>query len=72
MKRRTGFLTGIVAAAITFGTLTATMGPRHFNRHGGRCQNMENCDGNNETSNYQNRMWDDKGDDKSTSQEQNN
>lgn len=72
MKRRTRFLIGMVAAALTFGTLMATVGPRHFNHHGGRCHNMENCNGNNETSKHHNRIWDDKGDDKSSAQEQNN
>ncbi|MES2555357.1 MAG: hypothetical protein V4604_04350 [Bacteroidota bacterium] len=33
MKRRTAFITGVAAAAITFGSLMATIGPRHFGRH---------------------------------------
>ncbi len=34
MKRSTRFLIGLAAAAITYGSLTAFVGPRHF---GGRC-----------------------------------
>lgn len=33
MKRRSGFATVIVAALITFGSLFAIAGPRHFNQH---------------------------------------
>jgi len=33
MKKRTKVITGVAAAAITFGTLMATVGPRHFGRH---------------------------------------
>jgi len=33
MKRKTAFITGVAAAAITFGSLMATIGPRHFGRH---------------------------------------
>jgi hypothetical protein len=34
MRRRSGFLIGFAAAAITFGTLTATLGFKRFNRCG--------------------------------------
>lgn len=33
MKRRTRFIIGFAAAAITFGTLTATIGPARFYHH---------------------------------------
>ncbi|NTW23600.1 MAG: hypothetical protein HGA37_02780 [Lentimicrobium sp.] len=33
MKRRTRFIIGFAAAAITFGTLTATLGPARFHHH---------------------------------------
>lgn len=34
MERRNRFLIGFAAAAITFGSLMAFVGPRHFNHHG--------------------------------------
>lgn len=36
MKTKSNFIIGITAAALTFGTLMATLGPEHFNlnRHG--------------------------------------
>jgi len=33
MKKRTRFITGLAAAVITFGTLTATLGPARFHHH---------------------------------------
>ncbi|MCE3227241.1 MAG: hypothetical protein K0S32_1792 [Bacteroidetes bacterium] len=33
MKRGTRFLAGFAAAALTFGTLMATLGPQRFGRH---------------------------------------
>ena len=42
MKRRPKFLIVLAVAAITFGGLMKTIGPRHFN-HGG-CHQMENCE----------------------------
>jgi hypothetical protein len=33
MKRKPRFFIGFLAAAITFGTLMATIGPRHYRHH---------------------------------------
>jgi hypothetical protein len=33
MKRGTRFLTGFAAAALTFGSLMATLGPQRFGQH---------------------------------------
>lgn len=33
MKRGTRFLAGFAAAALTFGTLMATLGPQRFGKH---------------------------------------
>ncbi|HLP13240.1 MAG TPA: hypothetical protein VK177_14990 [Flavobacteriales bacterium] len=33
MKKRTHFLVGFLVAALTFGTLMATLGPQKFGRH---------------------------------------
>jgi hypothetical protein len=60
MKRKPRFFIGFLAAAITFGTLMATIGPRHFrhhSRHGGdqKCEQSEtkNIENKNiETKNY--------------------
>jgi hypothetical protein len=43
MYRKSGFLVGLAAAAITFGSLWFTLGPSHFN-HGHRSchQRIEN------------------------------
>ncbi|MGZ3884730.1 MAG: hypothetical protein ACXVP0_11475 [Bacteroidia bacterium] len=35
MRKGSRFLIGLAAAGLTFGTLTATLGPKHFNRHYG-------------------------------------
>ncbi|MDH4473875.1 MAG: hypothetical protein QE487_14815 [Fluviicola sp.] len=32
-RKRTAIITGVAAAAITFGSLMAKVGPRHFDRH---------------------------------------
>jgi hypothetical protein len=37
MKRKPRFFIGFIAAAITFGTLMATIGPRHFKHHSHHC-----------------------------------
>lgn len=37
MKRKPRFFIGFLAAAITFGTLMATFGPRHFRHHSHHC-----------------------------------
>jgi hypothetical protein len=37
MKRKPRFFIGFLAAAITFGTLMATIGPRHFKHHSHHC-----------------------------------
>lgn len=53
MKRRSRFLTGFTAAALTFGTLMLTLGPQKFGgnctRHGhhhGYCHNQPNAPAN--------------------------
>lgn len=33
MKRKPRFFIGFLAAAVTFGTLMATLGPRHYKHH---------------------------------------
>ena len=43
MNRKSKFLIGFAAAALTFGTLMATVGPKHFNHHGSSCYHNENC-----------------------------
>jgi hypothetical protein len=37
MKRKPRFFIGFLAAAITFGTLMATIGPRHFKNRSHHC-----------------------------------
>lgn len=37
MKRKPRFFIGFLAAAITFGTLMATIGPRHYKHHTHHC-----------------------------------
>ena len=37
MKRKPRFFIGFLAAAITFGTLMATIGPRHHKHHVHHC-----------------------------------
>jgi hypothetical protein len=37
MKRKPRFFIGFLAAAITFGTLMATIGPRHYKHHSHHC-----------------------------------
>ena len=51
MKRRKGFATVVITAAITFGTLFAFAGPRHFNRHhcGNHYQQCDKADANKST-----------------------
>jgi hypothetical protein len=39
MKRKPRFFIGFLAAAITFGTLMATIGPRHYRHHSHHCNN---------------------------------
>jgi len=41
MHRRSGFLVGLVTAAITFSCLWFTLGPAHFNRGHRMCHPME-------------------------------
>ena len=41
MKRKPRFFIGFLAAAITFGTLTATIGPRHFRHHSHHCYDKQ-------------------------------
>ena len=41
MYRRSRFLVGLAAAAITFASLWFTMGPEHFNRGHRMCHRME-------------------------------
>ncbi len=43
MYRRTRFLVGLAAAAITFGSLWFAVGPAHFNRGHRFCDRMDNC-----------------------------
>ena len=43
MYRRSRFLIGLIASAVTFGSLMATMGPDHFNRAWHHRHYMENC-----------------------------
>ena len=43
MYRRSRFLIGFLAAALTFGGLMATMGPEHFHRSLRWHHHMENC-----------------------------
>jgi len=38
MKRKSRFIIALIAAVLTFGTLRATLGPRHFHHHGNCCQ----------------------------------
>jgi len=53
MNRRNQFLTGAIAAILTFGTLTLTLGARHngnwahhgLRHHHGYGHNNDNCDG---------------------------
>jgi hypothetical protein len=42
MHRRTGFLTGLVVAVVTFGSLWFSLGPEHFNRGHKFCES-EHC-----------------------------
>ncbi|MCC6371303.1 MAG: hypothetical protein IT236_09890 [Bacteroidia bacterium] len=37
MKRKARFFTGLAAAALTFGSLMATLGPQRFNAHRHGC-----------------------------------
>jgi hypothetical protein len=37
MKHKPRFFIGFLAAAVTFGTLMATIGPRHFKHHSHHC-----------------------------------
>lgn len=39
MKRSTSILVTLLIAAITFGALRATLGPRHHNRHWAKHEN---------------------------------
>jgi hypothetical protein len=39
MKRKPRFFIGFLAAAITFGTLMATIGPRHYRHLSHHCKN---------------------------------
>jgi len=48
MYRRSRFLVGLAAAAITFGSLCFTMGSEHFNRGCRPCHKIENCGMNND------------------------
>jgi hypothetical protein len=43
MRRGSRFLIGLAAAGLTFGTLTATLGPRHYYHN--RCYSMNHCGG---------------------------
>ena len=43
MYRRSRFLIGLLAAALTFGGLMATMGPDHFHRAMRWHHHMDNC-----------------------------
>lgn len=43
MSRRSRFLVGLAAAAITFGSLFATLGPEKFNQCGKRAHQMHHC-----------------------------
>jgi hypothetical protein len=43
MYRRSRFLIGFLAAALTFGGLMATLGPEHFHRAWHRHHRMDNC-----------------------------
>lgn len=45
MKRKPRFFIGFLAATLTFGTLMATIGPRHFRHHSHHC--YDNQTGNN-------------------------
>ncbi len=53
MKRRTKFIIGFASAALTFGTLMATIGPRHHMRHRHCCeQTQENKEHKTTTPSY--------------------
>ena len=54
MNRKTRFLTGLAAAALSFGILYATLGPEHFNRGHRGCHRTENCCGHHEMKNCDN------------------
>ena len=43
MYRRSRFLVGLAAAAITFGSLWFSMGPEHFNRGHRLCERPDHC-----------------------------
>ena len=43
MHRRSNFLVGLAAAALTFGSLWFAMGSEHFNRGCRPCYRMEHC-----------------------------
>lgn len=48
MKSKSKFVIGIAAAALTFGTLMATLGQENFKRHLNHCGQTDNCGSNNE------------------------
>lgn len=43
MNRKSRFAIGLVTAILTFGTLMATIGPRHYNHHRGHCYERHHC-----------------------------
>lgn len=45
MKRKTRFFVGLAAAALTFGSLMATLGPAHFNKHRHGCHAQQCSNG---------------------------
>lgn len=51
MNRKSTFAIGLVTALLTFGTLMATIGPRHYNHHRGHCFEMHHCHMDNQKEN---------------------
>ncbi len=43
MSRKWNFLAGLAAAALTFGTLSTTLGSAYYNKLGHPCHAMEHC-----------------------------
>ena len=54
MKRKSRFFIGFIAAALTFGTLFATIGPKRFMRHKHHCHASQ-CNNDNVNDNTSNR-----------------
>lgn len=51
MKRKSKFIIVTATALLTFGTLMATVGSRHFNHHMGYCCHHDRCGLNQEEKN---------------------